>query len=235
MRHARGFTLIEILVVVAIIILLAAVLLVSFSGVFSKSENAQAQATVETLKSNIENFQTRWGVAPPASLNSLGVLVGYPALNDPNKENIGIEAMVLALRSKREQGPYIDGPLFQDDDRRTNLDIDTVVEAACAPNYLDIEDGTSRDLFEIIDPWGNPYVYIDRNSLQLGNFQYNVTKGDGSTVNITATEAQDALRHPVTGAYPTGYALWSFGEDGINDYGRGDDVTSWPKYEEDEE
>lgn len=228
----RGFTLIEILIVVAIIILLAAVLLVSFSGVFSKSENAQATATIETLKSNIANFQTRWGPAPPASLNDLGVMVGYPALQDPNKENIGIEALVLALRSRREQGPYLDAPLFQDDERRTNLDIDTMVEAACAPNYLDIEDGTARDLFEIVDPWGNPYVYIDLNTLNRGGFAYSVTKGDGSTVMITAAEAQDALRHPTTGAFPPEYALWSFGENGENEYGRGDDVVSWSKYEE---
>jgi len=26
--------------------------------------------------------------------------------------------------------------------------------------------------------------------------------------------------------------IWSFGEDGINQYGLGDDITSWPKYEE---
>jgi len=25
--------------------------------------------------------------------------------------------------------------------------------------------------------------------------------------------------------------IWSFGEDGINQYGLGDDITSWPKYE----
>src|SRR5690606_31170693 len=113
------------------------------------------------------------------------------------------------LRSKREQGPYIDGPLFQDDKRRTNLDIDTVVEAACAPNFLDIAEGEARDLFEITDPWGNPYVYIDLNTLQRGNFNYNVTRADGSTVTINATEAQDALRHPVTGAFPPEFALWS--------------------------
>ncbi|MBZ0135448.1 MAG: type II secretion system GspH family protein [Planctomycetes bacterium] len=233
--RARGFTLIEILVVVAIIVLLAAVLLVSFSGVFSKSENAQAQATIETLKSNIANFETRWGIAPPGNLNDLGVLVGYPGLSDPNNENTGIEAMVLALRSRREQGPYIDAPLFQNDKRRTNLDIDTVLESACAPNYLDIEDGTARDLFEIVDPWGNPYVYIDIKTLQMGGFAYTVTLGNGGTVNINATEAQDSLRHPVTGSFPTGYALWSFGEDGVNDYGRGDDITSWPKYESTDE
>lgn len=231
----RGFTLIEIMIVIAIIVLLMAVLVVSFSGVFSKSENAQATATIETLKSNIAGFETAWGVAPPASLNDLGQLVGYPALQDPNKENVGIEALVLALRSRRERGPYLDEPMFQDDKRRTNMDVDTVVEAACAPNFLDIDEGASRDLFEIVDPWGNPFVYIDQNTLQRGNFNYTVMKADGSSETINATQAQDALRHPTTGSFPPSYALWSFGENGINEYGRGDDVVSWSKYEETEE
>jgi prepilin-type N-terminal cleavage/methylation domain-containing protein len=229
--HQRGFTLIEIMIVVGIIILIASVLLVSFTGVFTKSKEAQAAATIETLKTNVESFQNRWGVPPPATLRDLGVLVGYPSLVDPNEDNVGIEAMVLALRSKREGGPYLDHVLFADDTRRANLDIDTFIEAAAAPNFLDIEDSTSRDLFEVIDPWGNPYVYLDMATLAAGDFKYNVTLVDGSRVTINPTEAQNALRHPVTGAYPTSYAIWSFGPDGINDYGRGDDIASWPKYE----
>jgi prepilin-type N-terminal cleavage/methylation domain-containing protein len=233
MGHHRGFTLVELMVVIGIIVLLASVLVISFSGVFSKSDNAQATATIRTLESNIANFEARWGVPPPSNLNDLGVLVGYPALTDPNKENVGIESLVLALRSGREGGPYLDDTLLQDDRRRANLDIDTVVEAVTAPRYLDLEEGSSRDLFEILDPWGNPYVYIDQTSLQTGGFEHNVTLADGSITIIKVTEAQNALRHPVTGAFPSGYALWSFGENGINEYGRGDDVTSWPKYEQD--
>jgi prepilin-type N-terminal cleavage/methylation domain-containing protein len=233
MGHHRGFTLVELMVVIGIIVLLASVLVISFSGVFSKSDNAQATATIKTLESNIANFEARWGVPPPSNLNDLGVLVGYPALTDPNKENVGIESLVLALRSGREGGPYLDDTLLQDDRRRANLDIDTVVEAVTAPRYLDLEEGSSRDLFEILDPWGNPYVYIDQTSLQTGGFEHNVTLADGSITIIKVTEAQNALRHPVTGAFPSGYALWSFGENGINEYGRGDDVTSWPKYEQD--
>src|SRR5690606_38784140 len=99
-----------------------------------------------------------------------------------------IEALVLALRSKKEQGPYIDGPLFQDDKRRTNLDIDTVLEDATTPEHLDLEDGSARDLFEITDAWGNPLVYLDIKTVRAGNYQYGVTLADGSTVNINATE-----------------------------------------------
>ncbi|MCB9893208.1 MAG: type II secretion system protein [Planctomycetes bacterium] len=235
MRHSNsGFTLIEILVVVGIIILLAAVLLVSFSGVFSKSKEAQTKTTIETLKANVESFQAKWGVPPPSNLSELGLLTQYPALADPNKDNIGIEALVLALRSRREQGPYLDMPLLNDEKRRTNLDGDTVLEEAAAPEHLDLEDGSARELFEIADAWGNPLVYVDIKTVRAGNFSYDVLLADGSRTRIDATALQDALRHPVTGQYPTGYVIWSFGEDGVNDYGRGDDITSWPKYEVEE-
>ena len=228
----RGFTLVEIMVVIGIILLLASVLLVSFTGVFSKSKAAQTTATIETLKSGVEGYQTRWGRPPPSNMHDLGILVNYPSLVDPNNRNVGIETLVLALRSKREQGPYMDGPLMQDDKRRTNLDVDTTMEEVAAPDYLDLEEGSSIDLFEIVDAWGNPLVYIDTTTLMQGNFQYEVTLASGETTTINATEAQDALRHPTTGQFPTGYVIWSFGEDGVNNYGRGDDITSWAKYDD---
>jgi prepilin-type N-terminal cleavage/methylation domain-containing protein len=227
----RGFTLVEIMIAVSIIILLAGVLIVSFTGAFSKSKEAQTKTTIETLKSNVETFQTAWGIPPPANLAELGALAGYPALADPNKTNTGIEALVLALRSKREQGPYIDAPMLQDDNRRLNLDMDKALDAAMAPNFLDLEQGSSSDLFEIADAWGNPLVYLDIKTVMRGNFELNVNLADGTTTKIDATECQNALRHPKTGSLPTGYVIWSFGEDGINQYGMGDDITSWPKYE----
>jgi prepilin-type N-terminal cleavage/methylation domain-containing protein len=232
MMRRRGFTLIEVLIVVSIIILLAAVLIISFSGAFNKSKEAQTKTTIETLKSNVETYQTAWGIPPPANLGDLGALAGYPALADPNKTNIGIEALVLALRSKREQGPYIDAPLLQDDTRRTNLDMDNALEAALDARYIDIEPNSSRELFEIVDAWGNPLVYLDLKTITRGNYEFDVNLANGTTTRIDATACSDALRHPVTGQLPTGYVIWSFGEDGINQYGLGDDITSWAKYEE---
>ncbi|MBK8206740.1 MAG: prepilin-type N-terminal cleavage/methylation domain-containing protein [Planctomycetes bacterium] len=233
--HRRGFTLIEIMIVIGIIVILMAVLVVAFSGAFSKSEQAEATATIQTLKTNIDSYSSRWGTAPPGNMQDLAALMmPNQVLAAPNKENEGIETLILALRSRKENGPYLDVPLFADDKRRTNLDMDMVVESALAPQALDIEVGTSRDLFEFVDPWGNPLVYVNIVELRNGRLDQNVTLGNGTQVRITAQEAQDALRHPTTGAYPSDYALWSFGPDGINQYGRGDDITSWPKYEDEE-
>lgn len=225
----RGFTLIEILIVIAVILLLASVLVVAFSGVLGKSDEARATATIKTLQSNVDSFKTRWDTAPPGNLTDLGALMAPHAIvAAPNTENEGIEALVLALRSRLENGPYLDMNLFSDDARRMNLDLDRVAETAF--EALDIEEGTSSDLFEIVDPWGNPLAYINTTELRHGRVDQIITLANGERVRITATEAQEALRHPTTGQFPVEYALWSFGPNGINEYGRGDDITSWPKY-----
>src|SRR5690606_41082235 len=188
--------------------------------------------TVQTLKANIASFSSRWGVAPPGNMTDLGALMSHGVpLAAPNRESEGIETLVLALRSRKQQGPYLDRDLFNDDTRRTNLALDQFVETAMPATALDIEEGTSRDLYEIIDAWGNPLVYLNIVELRQGRMNQNVTLADGTTARIDATEAQNALRHPATGQFPSEYALWSFGPDGINNYGRGDDITSWPKYE----
>ncbi|MBX3461268.1 MAG: type II secretion system protein [Planctomycetes bacterium] len=228
-RH--GFTLIELMIVIGIIVVLMSVLVVAFSGAFSKSEEARATATIKTLQANIESYKARWGTAPPSNMQDLGNLMApNQMLMAPNKTNEGIECLVLALRSRKEGGPYLDVPLFADDARRGNLDLDMVMETAMGPTALDVAEGTSRDLFEILDPWGNPLVYINIVELRQGRVDQTITLASGQQVRITATEAQEKLRHPTTGDYPSDYVLWSFGEDGINDWGRGDDVVSWNKY-----
>jgi prepilin-type N-terminal cleavage/methylation domain-containing protein len=229
---ARGFTLIEILVVVGIVLLLASVLVVALSGAMGKSDEARTAATIQTLKSNIDAYSARWGSAPPGNIKDLGALMaGGVVLGAPNRENEGIEALVLALRSRKEQGPYLDAPLFADDTRRSNLDFDQVAEIAMTAAALDIPEETSRELYEFVDSWGNPLVYLNIIELRQGRVDQTVTTPAGPQP-IRATEAQDALRHPSTGQFPSEYALWSFGPDGINNYGRGDDITSWPKYED---
>ncbi len=228
----RAFTLIEILIVIAIILVLAGVLVVVFSTALGRSDEARTTGTIQTLKSNVDSYISRWGTAPPGNMKDLAALMARGTMMDaPNRSNEGIETLLLALRSRKEQGPYLDVPLFNDDARRSNLDLDQVVEQAMGQSALDIEEGTSRDLFEIVDAWGNPLVYINILELRQGRVNQSVSLANGTTVPLDATAAQDALRHPATGQFPSEYALWSLGPDGINDYGRGDDITSWPKYE----
>jgi prepilin-type N-terminal cleavage/methylation domain-containing protein len=232
MHNTRGFTLIEILVAIAIIVVLASVLVVAFGGVFRQSERARTEATIITLRANIESFKARWGQAPPCNLPALGQLMGVHGMPAGNDVNQGIECLILALRSTREGGPYLDNALFADDERRTNLDMDHVSEEFAGARGLDLEAGSSTERFEFVDAWGNPLVYVNINELSLGRSRQTLTLADGTQVSIDTTRALEALRHPVTGQFPAGYAIWSLGPDGVNNYGRGDDITSWTKYED---
>lgn len=227
----HGFTLIELMIVIGIILLLVAVIVVSFGGVFGKRDNARATATLETIKSNIQSYENRWGEPPPGTLQRLGELTRTLNLLENNDTNRGIEAMVLALRSRREGGPYLDQNLFGDAARIGNVDNDTFLADAIAPNALDMADDATTDLFEILDPWGNPFIYVTIADVRAGSVADKLTLHDGTVIEITAIECQDKLRHPVNGEFPQGYALWSIGENGINEYGGGDDITSWAKYE----
>lgn len=231
-QHNIGFTLIEIMVVIAILLVIMGVLVTSFSGVFSKSEEVETVATITTLKSNIDSFNQAWGVYPPSDLNDLSLLTDANSLREVNSTNRGIEALVLALRSGRERGPYLDMPMFGDDMRRVNLDNDRCLPDAFDASILDIPASESSDLFEIVDKWGNPFVYINIDDVRNGKVDETIMLGNGDTVQINAQACQEELGHPATGQYPKGYVLWSFGEDQKNDYGRGDDITSWDKYEE---
>jgi prepilin-type N-terminal cleavage/methylation domain-containing protein len=230
-RHNRGFTLIELMIVIGIILLLVGVIAVSFGGVFGKRDEARATATIETLKSNIGSYEARWGQAPPGNLSDLGRLARVLNLMENNDTNRGIEAMVLALRSRREGGPYLDMNLYGDSARRGNLDNDTFLVEVMASSALDLPDDASNDLFEILDPWGNPFIYVNIAEVRAGTVHDKITLASGETIEITAQDCQEKLRHPTTGEFPQSFAIWSVGENGINEFGAGDDVTSWPKYE----
>jgi prepilin-type N-terminal cleavage/methylation domain-containing protein len=230
--RTRGFTLIELMIVIGVILLLVAVIAASLGGAFGKSDRARTQATLEILKSNIQSFETRWGKPPPSTVQGLADLTRSLNLANPNETNEGIEALVLALRSQREGGPYIGAELFADNERRTNMDNDTFMEGAMDASMLDIPGESPNDLFEIVDAWGNPFIYVSIHDLRAGLAHDKITLASGEIIELSMEELQQKLRHKVTGGYPPGFALWSVGENGINEYGMGDDITSWPKYEE---
>jgi len=230
----RAFTLIELMVVIGVILLLIVVIAASFGGAFGRSDRARAQATIEVLKSNIQSFETRWGQPPPSTLQGLAELTRALNLNDPNATNQGIETLVLALRSGREGGPYLAPEVFNDNARIGNLDNDTFSATAMTPAGLDLPDDAANDLFEILDPWGNPFIYVNMAELRAGRAKDSIQVANGEITELDMFKVRELLQNPKTKDYPQGFALWSTGANGINEFGRGDDITSWPKYEDDE-
>ena len=73
-RNHRGFTLIEVMVVVAVIGILAAIAVTVFANVQARARLAKAQADLRAVASAVTTYQARLGVLP-ADLNELTVTV----------------------------------------------------------------------------------------------------------------------------------------------------------------
>jgi len=60
----RGFTLIELMVVIAIIIILAAIAIPNYLNMTKRAKNSRVQSDMATLATGLETFKTDWGAYP---------------------------------------------------------------------------------------------------------------------------------------------------------------------------
>lgn len=56
MKSSRGFTIVELLIVVVVIAILAAITIVSYNGIQTRAKDASRSSSVETLKKGIELY-----------------------------------------------------------------------------------------------------------------------------------------------------------------------------------
>jgi prepilin-type N-terminal cleavage/methylation domain-containing protein len=205
MSRRRGFTLVEMLAVLAIVAVLAGMIFPAVQLARRRASEKAAKATIERLKLALEQYANDFGDYPPTSLSELGVKT--------NGVNEGNESLVRCLSTRRERGPYF---VFEEKDL-ANLDQDRLTSD---PTGSTIE---SKELFEIVDPWGNPYVYFHNRDYRGGSKLERYMLATG--------ERTSCKPHPNarTGQYPavSSFVIWSVGPDGKNEDGEGDDVASW--------
>ena len=209
-RRLSGFTLIEMLVVMAFISILASLVLVGIQKARKSGEESAAKAEIQMLCARINNFRNEFGYYPPTSLSDIKV--------KGNGINDGNESLFVFLLTRKRGGPFADD---LKEDRWANADGDDLKgpDAKLIAKEIDCARGTDR-LLEYLDLWGSPYVYI--NSKDYGKkFKYQSPDG-------TVFEAE-ARKNPTTGTYcaPSSFQLWSVGPDGISQNGEGDDIASW--------
>lgn len=73
----RGFSLIELMFVVAIIVILAAVIIPNFTGITDRSKTARVSEDFSNFATALELYRADWGTFPIASATAVKV-------NDPN-------------------------------------------------------------------------------------------------------------------------------------------------------
>lgn len=205
-RESRGFTLIEVLVVLAIIATLAAIVL---PQLFKSTESGEVVATrtrLEALTSAITNYKSRWGDYPPSRLKRLPM----GKIEGQNDKNEGVEALVVALSTRKKNGPFMDWQ----EDYLENTDGDSLGKPLSSSAIQ------SENLYEVVDFWGNPFVYIHCRDYKK---KMKFVDAEG---NIFTARAQKSKK---LGTFHNAdsYQMWSIGPNGKNEDGGGDDVPNF--------
>lgn len=87
---SSGFTIVELLIVVVIIGILAAITIVSFNGVQGRSKTASAQSAANTIQKKLEAFNAVNGSYPSNSANAFGLTSALSAVNEATLAGSGL-------------------------------------------------------------------------------------------------------------------------------------------------
>ncbi len=207
-RASAGFTLVEVLIVIAIIGLLAGLLLPALLGAKEQARMAATQSTLQALRGALEQYQSRFGDYPPSSMTALRVSV-------PNDTNLGIESATACLATTVGGRPFIEG--FREELFR-NVDKD---KSSKNPTKWFFGDSQLR---EIVDDWDNPIIYFHfRDYKKPAPFsKYTIGGGKKPQVCSPSKSAATATFHN-----PYKYQIWSAGADRKNQNGGEDDIVGW--------
>ena len=97
-RKTRGFTLVEILIVVIILGILAAIVIPQFTNASNDARNNSVASTLQTMRGQIELFKIQHADTPPAQTALTTVLTGKTNAADTTQ---------LAAGGTGTLGPYV--------------------------------------------------------------------------------------------------------------------------------
>jgi prepilin-type N-terminal cleavage/methylation domain-containing protein len=239
-RHRAGFTLVELLTVIAIIGILAALLLTVLAAARRSALKAKAQTEMQGLVTAIQGYDSAYGRFPvsPAAQAAAGANAGKPA--PPNGDftyggtfggntvftpgyqatNDEVIAILMNLTNYPGGGATVNAN-YQKNPQQTVFLSARMSGDTSSP-------GVGTDLV-YRDPWGNPYVItMDLNYDELCEdafYGLSAVSDNNLTALIKAPDDNYAYRGKVM--------VWSAGSDGAIDKSNGagtankDNVLSW--------
>lgn len=76
LKNKKGFTIVELLIVIVVIGILATLVIVTFTGIQQKGRNSQRQTDINAINSHVEAFYAQHGFYPNlADLQDYGTWV----------------------------------------------------------------------------------------------------------------------------------------------------------------
>ena len=99
MRKNKGFTLVEILIVVVILGILAAIVIPQFTDASTQSKVSSCQTTLQSLRSQIELYKIQHNDNPPALATFEAQMTGYTDVNG--------DTWVDGTSTGTKFGPYV--------------------------------------------------------------------------------------------------------------------------------
>jgi len=212
----RGFTLVELMVVLSIMAVLLVLVSPTIWRMFGRGQIGREKAVIETMKAALKGLEAdpRFGRLPPSWLDAPDSPFGPEAGVVPNRLNLGIESLVAVFH---RAGRQYESP-FTEEERFHNLDEDASRER--------ITEFGTRELFEYVDLWGNPYVYFRLQDFEGANrsVTVNVVGPDGEVGRIDVAPVRNERLGTFFG-FNDGFQLISLGPDG--EFGTDDDLTSF--------
>lgn len=91
-RSPRGFTIVELLIVIVVIAILAAIVIVAYAGIQGRAADTAVQADLRNIATLLENYNATNGVYPN---NSYAAVDGLGAHATQNAYNTSINNVIL--------------------------------------------------------------------------------------------------------------------------------------------
>jgi type II secretory pathway pseudopilin PulG len=175
-RRGRGpdsFTLVELLTVIAIIVILAALTLAAGEGVMTNAARNRAKAEVAAYSTGLENYKTDNAAYPSA--DTFSSTNNYATADPVNNTNYIYDAQILyeALSGKTN---YTDTPVAGVKSY-VNFKANQLGSANASPNTAPA--GTTGDATYVQDPFGYAYGYYTGDTPNNGTQQNPPNNGTG--------------------------------------------------------